>query len=89
MEGKSLTLNTIAPKLIQQTMNQVDQIAQQRIQKILNQGGKKVERIAPKIIKGTTQEVYKTPFRLLGQFGKKNFAQVKRKIANILKSGSK
>ena len=69
MEGKSLTLNTIAPKLIQQTMNQVDQIAQQRIQKILNQGGKKVERIAPKIIKGTTEEVYKTPFLLLGQFG--------------------
>ena len=50
-------------------MNQVDQIAQQRIQKILNQGGKKVERIAPKIIKGTTEEVYKTPFLLLGQFG--------------------
>ena len=69
MEGKSLALNTIAPKLIQQTMNQVDQIAQQRIQKILNQGGKKVERIAPKIIKGTTEEVYKTPFLLLGQFG--------------------
>ena len=69
MEGKSLTLNTIAPKLIQQTMNQVDQIAQQRIQKIVNQGGKKVERIAPKIIKGTTEEVYKTPFLLLGQFG--------------------
>ena len=69
MEGKSLTLNTIAPKLRQQTMNQVDQIAQQRIQKILNQGGKKVERIAPKIIKGTTEEVYKTPFLLLGQFG--------------------
>ena len=89
MEGKSLTLNTVAPKLIQQTMNQVDQIAQQRIQKILNQGGKKVERIAPKIIKGTTEEVYKTPFRLLGQFGKKKFAQVKRKITNILKSDIK
>ena len=70
-------------------MNQVDQIAQQRIQKILNQGGKKVERIAPKIIKGTTEEVYKTPFLLLGQFGQKKFAQVKRKITNILKSGSK
>ena len=40
-------------------------------------------------MKGTIVEVYKTPFRLLGQFGNKKFAQVKRKVTNIFKTGRK
>lgn len=39
-----------------------------------------MERIAPKIIKGAIEEVYKTPFRLLGNLGKKQFAKIKRKL---------
>ena len=33
-------------------------------------GGAEIERIALKIIKGVIEEVYKTPFRLLGNLGK-------------------
>lgn len=39
-----------------------------------------MEQIAPKIIKGAIEEVYKTPFRLLGNLGKKQFAKIKRKL---------
>ena len=49
----------LAPKIITQATGQVDQIAQ---------GGQQVEKIAPKIIKSTIEEVYKTPFRLVGKF---------------------
>ena len=49
----------LAPKIITQATGQVDQIAQ---------GGQQVEKIAPKIIKSAIEEVYKTPFRLVGKF---------------------
>ena len=35
-------LNAMAPKIIKQTRNQVDQIVQRRIQQIINQGGQQV-----------------------------------------------
>ena len=50
-------LVALAPKIITQATGQVDQIAQ---------GGQQVEKIAPKI-KSAIEEVYKTPFRLLGK----------------------
>ena len=40
--------------------------AQQRINQIISQGGKEVERVLPKILRGATEDVYQTPFRLLG-----------------------
>ena len=60
MEG----LAALAPKIIKQATGQADQIAQRRIQQIVTQEGQKVEIIVPKIIKGATEEVFKTPFRL-------------------------
>ena len=50
-------LVALAHKIITQETGQVDQIAQ---------GGQQVEKIAPKI-KSAIEEVYKTPFRLLGK----------------------
>lgn len=58
-------LDALAPKIIKQATGQLDQIAQRRIQQIMNQGGQK-------IIKSTIEEVYKTFFRLLSRCGKKN-----------------
>ena len=49
----------------------------------MNQGGQQVQIIAPQIIRGTIEDVYKTPFRLLGNFDKKKLAQLKRKLAKI------
>ena len=54
--------DTLAPKIIKQSAGQVDKIAHRHIQQIINQGGHEVEKIAPKIIKGAIEEVYKTPF---------------------------
>ena len=68
MEG----LDALASKIIKQAKGQLDQIAPWHIQQVKNQGGQQVEKIAPKVIKGGIEEVYKTPFRLLGRFGTKN-----------------
>lgn len=48
----------------------MDKIAQNRINQVIKSGGAEVERILPKIIRGAMEDVYKTPFRLLGNFGK-------------------
>ena len=78
-------LDALAPKIIKQATGQVNQIAQRRIQQIKNQGGQRVEKIAPKIIKGAITEVYKRPFRLLGRFGKKQLCSTGREIKKIFK----
>ena len=71
----------IAPKIINQATGEINKIAQQRIdQIIIRSGGAEIERVVPKIIKGAIEEVYKTPFRLLGNFGKEQFQKIKRKL---------
>ena len=62
-----------------QTLTKLD-----RIDQVLKSGGAEVEQIAPKIIRGAIEEIYKTPFRLLGNLGKKRFQKIKRKIFNQL-----
>ena len=39
-----------------------------------------MERVLPKIIRGAIEDVYKTPFRLLGNLGKEQFQKIKKKI---------
>ena len=60
----------IAPGLIKNTSNEIDNVAQQRINQIISQGGKEVERVLPKILRGAIEDVYQIPFILLGNFGK-------------------
>ena len=59
-----------APKIITKATSDINKIAKDRIDQIVRTGGAEIERIAPKIIKGAIEEVYKTPFRLLGNLGK-------------------
>ena len=70
----------VAPKMITQATEEINKIAQDRIDGIVRWGGAKIERVAPKIIKGAIEEVNKTPFRLLGDLGKKLFQKIKRKL---------
>ena len=70
----------IAPGIINQATGEINKIAQQRIDQIIRSGGAEVQRIAPKIIREAIEEVYKTPFRLLGNLGKKQFEKIKRKL---------
>ena len=45
------TFNRMAPALINKTSNKIDRISKKRIQQVVQQEGKKIEWIAPKIIK--------------------------------------
>ena len=55
----------VAPKIISQATGEINEIAQQRIDQIIRSGGAEIKRVAPKIIRGAIEEVYKTPFRML------------------------
>ena len=70
----------IAPGIINKTTSDIKKIAQQRIDRAIRTGGAEIERVAPKIIRGAIEEVYKTPFRLLGNLGKKQFQKIKIKL---------
>ena len=70
----------VAPKMISQATGEINKIAQQRIDQVVQSGGAETERVAPKIIRGAIAEVYKTPFTLLGNLGKKQFQKIKRKL---------
>ena len=60
----------IAPGIINKATSDINKIAKDRIDQVIKSDGAEVERIAPKIIRGAIEEVYKTPFRLLGNLGK-------------------
>ena len=76
-------LDTLASKIIGQASKEIDKIAEARIRQVINDGGQHVQKIAPQIIRGAIEDVYKIPFRLLGNLGKKKFAQLKRKLSKI------
>ena len=63
----------VAPEIINQATGEINKIAQQGIDQAIRSGGAEIERVAPKIIIGAIEEVYKTPFRLLGNLGRKQF----------------
>ena len=70
----------IAPNIIKQATGEIDKIAQTRINQVIKSGGGEIERVLPKILRGAIEDVYKTPFRFLGNFGKQQFNKIKSKI---------
>ena len=68
----------VAPGVIKAATNGINNIAQERINQIISQGGKEVERVLPKILRGAIDDVYQTPFRLLGNFGKQQLNKIKK-----------
>ena len=75
-------LNVLAPKLVDQITNRaktgLDKISATRIEQI--------KQIAPGLIKGAVEELYKTPFRLLGNMGKKKYNVLKKRYLINLKN---
>ena len=67
-------------QIINQATGEINKIAQQRIDQIIRSGGAEIDCVAPKIIKVAIEEVYETPFRLLGNFGKEQFQKIKIKL---------
>ena len=70
----------IAPGIINKATADINKIAQQRIDQAIKTGGAEIEHIASKIIRGAIEDVYKTPFRLLGNFGKNQLQKIKKKL---------
>ena len=70
----------VAPRIIKGATNKINNIAQQRINQIISQGGREIERVLPGILRGAIENVYQTQFRLLGNFGKKQLNELKNKI---------
>ena len=66
--------------MIKAAANDVNAVATDRINQITTQGVKEMERVLPKMLRGTIEDVYQTPFRLLGDFGKQQFNKIKKKI---------
>ena len=70
----------IAPDIINKATSEINKISQDRIDQVIKNGGAEIEQVAPKIIRSTVEEVYKTPFRLLENFGEKQFQKIKQKM---------
>ena len=68
----------VAPRVIKAATNDINNIANGRINQIILQGGKEVERVLPKILRGAIENVYQTPFRLLDNFVKQRLNKFKK-----------
>ena len=70
----------VAPGVIKQATNDIDQMVKNRLNQGISSGGAEIERVLPKILRGVIEDVYKTPFMLLGNFGEQQFNKIKKKI---------
>ena len=77
----------IAPGIIKNAGSEINNVAQQRLNKIISLGGKEMERVLPEILRVAIEDVYQTPFRLLGNFRKQQLNKLKNKMlrSNICK----
>ena len=63
-------LGKVAPGVIKNTRSEINTVAAQRVNQIISQRGKEIERVLPNILREAIEDVYQTPFHLLGKFGK-------------------
>ena len=63
----------------------LDNITAKRVEQISRETGRTLKQIAPDLIRGAIEELYKTPFRLLGKLGHKKYNALKKKVFNKLK----
>ena len=70
----------VAPGVIKNAGNEINNIAKQMIDQVITQEGKEVEHVVPKIPRGTIEDVYQIPFRMLGNFGKQQLNKLRKKI---------
>ena len=70
----------VATGVIKAAANDINAVATDRINQIISQGGKEVECPLPKILSRAIEDVYQTPFRLLGNFGKQQFNKIKKRF---------
>ena len=70
----------VAPSVIKAATNDMNEIATNRINQTIAQGGKKVECVLSKILRGAIEDICQMPFRLLSKFGKQHFIKIRKKV---------
>ena len=68
--------------MIKNAGKKINNIAKERINQIITQGEKEVDRVLPKILRSAIEDVYQARFRMLGNFGKQQLNKLKRNILN-------
>ena len=63
-------LDQRSPALIKDLTAELNNILEQRIHQVITEGGTQIKQVGPQLLKGTIEDAYKTPFKLLGKFGK-------------------
>ena len=69
----------VAPGVVEAATNDINAIATDRISQVISLGGKEMERVLSKILRGAIEDVYQTPFRLLEILGNNNSIKLKEK----------
>ena len=73
-------LDKTAPALIQNLKGELNDVLQQRIDQVITEGGAQLKEVRPKLLKCAIEDIYKMPFRLLGNFGKKKLTETKQQL---------
>ena len=71
-----------SPKLINKAWRKINEIIKIKIEGAENRD---IERILPKIMWDTIENMHQTPFRLLGKFGTKQFEKSKKHVVKYLR----
>ena len=69
-----------ASGIIKAATKDINNIAKQRLNQLISQGKKEVKRVHPKVLRGAIEDIYQRPFRLLRNFGKKQYHKLTWKI---------
>ena len=69
-------LDKTAPALIQNLKGELNDVLQQRIHQVITEGAAQLKEVRPQLLKEAIEDAYKTPFRLLGNFGKLKLAEL-------------
>ena len=82
-------LNSLAPQLVNQLMDRattgLDKVIAKRVEQLSRETDQTLKKIAPRLIRGAIEELYKTPFCLLGNLGRKKYKELKKNVFNKLK----
>ena len=73
-------LDKTAPALIQSLKGELNDVLQQRIHQVIIEGGSQLKEVGPQLLKGAIEDTYKTPFRLVGNFGKRKLTEAKQQL---------
>ena len=63
----------------------LDKVTAKRVKQLSRKTGQALKKIAPGLIRGAIEKLYKTPFRLLGNLGRTKHKELKKNVFNKLK----